>query len=69
MAYWPFLLPAPQSTYAYTQTTSRPLRAASTPSKARCLAGLGTDHARDQWVSWECQGEARRGEQHIILYN
>ncbi|XP_030884166.1 dual specificity protein phosphatase 13 isoform X1 [Leptonychotes weddellii] len=52
-----FLLSAPQSTFAYTQTTSRPLRAASTPGKARCLAGLGTDHARDQWKQHQVCGD------------
>ena len=64
MAYWIFFLPAP---HMYTHH-SRPLRAASTPSKARCLAGLGTDHARDPVGELGVSGGGqKRGAAHHAL--
>lgn len=70
MAYSVSLLPVPQPTSTYPHATGRPpCWTASTPSGARCLAGLGTVRAGDLWVSWEWQGEARGGEQRIMLYN
>lgn len=57
------------STYTYTHTAGLPCRAASAGAEPGARLGVALTVPWDQCVSGEWQVEARRGEQHIMLYN
>lgn len=55
--------------HIHTYHRQTPARLSLLPAGPGAWLGLALTMPGDQWVSWEWQGEARGGEQHIMLYN